>query len=477
MSPDELPHDAQRAVKAYADRLLELVRSCADHQRADPEVFLWNARRALETICHILHTVDERKPSRTDRGHSDRSLDQALQQLQQRLVLDEQQVTRLHAIRRHTNLGVHIRRPEREDYPTAVADLRHMLPAAIEWLLRDSAAASALGARPELTIALNEIRGGGRPAAETQLSAAQWQKRCIALEARLAELEQTEEVVEDHATPPYAVVPRVTGFDTDPGFEPVLPAPPPRRRPPLLAIGSAALAGAATRPDASSQPPAAPAASPEPSSAPAARPAAASLCPDGMIHFAASTLHLSQPLGGGRGDWPEPSAPTLAPVAVPGFCVDRAPRTKAQFRDWDGSAQTDPTSCAWDDPGFAESAPVVCVDRDSASHYCASLTPPAQLPALTWWEVMARAEGASDAEGGPVREWADDLFPPAVLLRRPEPCSDRHCAWGLFRERLKSSRRPAADGNVLWGWHDQETGNGWNNLAFRCAIEDGAGGA
>lgn len=143
-----LPPDAKRAVDAYERRILQLLDSCADHQQHDPEVFLWNARRALEAMCHLLLTVHKKKPSPAEKANKENSLDGMIKHLKNEDVLDPEHLSRFDFARAHTKLGVHIQSHEREDYAAAVADTAHVLPALLEWLYTDSIAAPYLSRRP-----------------------------------------------------------------------------------------------------------------------------------------------------------------------------------------------------------------------------------------------------------------------------------------------------------------------------------------
>ncbi len=141
---------------AYADRLVELLERCASHQSSDPATFLWNARRALEVICRMRILVVE--PTSLPRESADTlGVDALFKKLDLKPV-DAQIKNRLESVRSHTNLGVHIRRPEPEDFGMAVEDVGLQLPGLVDWLYQHS----ALGGirRPDESL-LEVIREGG----------------------------------------------------------------------------------------------------------------------------------------------------------------------------------------------------------------------------------------------------------------------------------------------------------------------------
>ena len=210
MSTHVLPDEAQRALNAYAERLRELVASCAANQRLEPEVFLWNSRRALETVCHILLTVHHGRPSRTEAGRQE-TLDGTINQLFHAKLLKEEDKNRLHNIRTQSNLGVHVRSPDREDYPAAVSDLSHGLSQVVYWLVRDSRAAPYLRDTGPLLAVAKEIRDGGREASTLAVAARDWQDKYVNLQDRYLVLQDRHmEMAAARLTavaPPMAVAP------------------------------------------------------------------------------------------------------------------------------------------------------------------------------------------------------------------------------------------------------------------------------
>ncbi|NOY27943.1 MAG: hypothetical protein GXP62_18925 [Oligoflexia bacterium] len=158
-----LPPDVQSALNAYTSRLTELVAACARTQRTDPEAFLWNARRALEAMCLTLLTAHHRKVARRQTDARGRhGLYSLIGELQQQGLLHPEDLIRFNAAREHSNLGVHIRQPEREDYCKACDDLAHLLPVLVDWLFKDSVAADYLVRDVDMTNALVDIKAGGQ---------------------------------------------------------------------------------------------------------------------------------------------------------------------------------------------------------------------------------------------------------------------------------------------------------------------------
>lgn len=458
------------AVHAYARRLAELLVSCAEHQQHDPEVFLWNARRAMEAICHLLLTVKFDQPSVRLTGR-DGNLDAMINELRKQGIVDEQQESRFGLLREHTNLGVHIRKPEKEDYPAAVSDVADLLPKAVTWLCEESLAGPFIPNISSLRAAIQEIRRGGRMQAPLTSAARILQEELHELRQRLATLEGDA----GRPTPGPRPTPRPTPAPIRAEVtEERAPAP---RRWPYALIGGGALvlglglglvvswlgvrafhAAEAETAQAAVDPPAPPAPAPPPPP-----------CPTGLALIAASTVRLGQPVPE-RKKWLPASSAVLPRTEVPAFCVDVAPRTQGAFRAWPGSAALARTPCDWDKGPAAEAQPVVCVDRDSAARYCRDQDPALRLPSIVEWEALIRSEKKGLGRGLD-KEWAEDLYPPAVFLRRPARCTAAECTWGMFREVIDEAKQLPADGNALYGWNNQKVGNRWNDLGFRCATE------
>lgn len=483
MPPRELTRDAQHAVDAYTVRLCEFLTSCAANQRRSPEVFLWNARRVLETLCHILVTVGQNAPSRSEANRQDRTLEQVITMLHQEDYLDDEQVTRLHSIRRYANLGVHVRRPERENYPAAVGDLSQILPAAVTWLVLESRAAPFIHERDELLSVAERIRaevhrGQPTPPEVTDEGRITDRGRVTPRPALVEPVEddQTEEAEPERPSRPVrARAERPTG----PVHAPAEPPRPTRWILPLtlataLGVGlGVALALGFTRADPASP---APTPDPEPVTAAVASPApevaaapAPASCPEGRTRIGSSTIKLGLPRGrGSRDAWAQTLTGPRRPVEVPAFCIDTRPVTRAAFEAWPESALAKKTRCDWSATSFAAEGPVACVSRDDANRYCQSLSPPAALPTLPQWEAVKRA--APEAlTAGVTGEWALDLFPPEVLGPKAARCSHPSCGGGVYRKALADSAAVSPDGDLLWSWEDQAPGNGWSNIGFRCA--------
>lgn len=190
MPHEPLPPDVHHAVQDYAARLIELLAACVEAQPVDPELFLWNARRCMETTCHILLSAHERQVSRGDKARRELSLDGMISHLVNREVINTQWATSFKAVREHTNLGVHVRCPEREEYSAALANVRTMLPLIIQWLTHDSVAGPHLSNLQvsELLAAIRDNRAVrlGHPGA---VPLQRWKDQCLRLQQALQKLE------------------------------------------------------------------------------------------------------------------------------------------------------------------------------------------------------------------------------------------------------------------------------------------------
>ncbi len=421
-----LKPEVQAGVANYVVRLGELMGLCADYVEVDPEIFLWNARRVLEVLCHILYSVHEDRISRTD-GESG-NMQARLAGLSKRDLIDDQYHTSLDSMRRHTNLGVHIRSPQREDYPLARKHVREQLPDVVEWLFRTSKAAHYI-TRPDALMGHIERIRGRQPMESTGT-------------VRFQEL--TEPTVQVAHT--------------------VAPARP--NRLPAVALGVLLGAGGLVAVRSLTMAPGPPIG--ERLVAPSQTPVAPALaqdvpptCPDGMVLVDRTRLRLGPPEGG-RKDWPQAARSILNEVEVEPFCVDAKARIADQLMDWTDAPRVRTRGCYWRDQAIA--APVVCLNRDEASSYCASRG--WRLPSILEWEALVRSP-ESGAKPDNVREWVRDDFPPSALGYDPDPAEASR--YGLFRQKLRGDVDPL--GAPLNSWNKQELGNRYENLGFRCATD------
>lgn len=504
--PTPLITDPREAIEQYAQRLRELLEHCDRALRERHyEAFLWNARRALEAICRLLITNKKMEVSR-----GEQPLQQLIQLLRAEKVLDEQQGNRFETVQKHSNLGVHIRNPERENYKAAVKDLQHLLPELVTWLVTESPIHDHLPYALDLQrvaqrlnpLASDSLTPGASldaPAKTATTDAPTTDDSQAFTDSRTTDGTGTTQVrtrARGSDTDPTAVTEATDPGDRHHGLlvtDPTVPkAPASRGRAGLLIAGTilAAVALAVglslqTTPPAAVAPPAAapvvapppvveappPVVEAPPEAPPVVEAPPAPTCPPGMTLIPASTITIGQPVGGRR-DWPSPKPATIAPIDVPEFCVHNAPITFAEWRAWPRHAEEALQSeCEWGvmnapkSPGSA----VHCVGRAAAVAYCSELTPGGHLPSIAEWEALARAEAKNLGESGVQFEWADDLFPPAVFNRRPEPCRERQCADGMIKKHLDPVSAVDPVGDVLWSWSRRKEGESHNELTFRCA--------
>jgi hypothetical protein len=459
--------------------------SCADHQQHDPEVFLWNARRALEAVCHLLITVHTKSPSSASGSSKEHSLDAMIQRLRKENVFGPQQGTRFDMARQHTNLGVHIQHHDKDDYSAAVEDTAHVLPGLLEWLYEESIAKSHLGSIEDLPVQL--IREGGRdgPSLKDAATGARNAELQMELTASALRRELDEKVSALRAREVHwwtwlrrvAVTSTLTfaaGLCLGGGGASWLHA--------GASSGNASHArGAAkasaaegeteslsvmTASTASVQPEAsaaleAPVAAPSPSELTAPNELS---CPPGMMVVPpVAGMHLGQPVGG-RNNWPEPSREPLEPTDVPAFCLDATPRYRTSV---------DPT--AYDNASVRKcerfqaekDKPLerTCLDRDEAERICQAAVEDGHLPTLIEWEAAVRA--TVNGLQPPEREWTGERFPPAVL-HRVDPNWDR--GDGMWVGQIPDKRKPkTADYALLLAWNQQPPDNRHPERGFRCA--------
>lgn len=456
---------SRQAMDAYVERLDELLLSCAENQRHDPEVFLWNARRALEAMCHVLLTAHAELNKGKKPEIDERSLDQMIKELVRAGVLDDQPETRFDAVRKHTNLGVHIRQPAREDYPAAVADVAHILPGLVDWLFGESVAAPFL-TRPA-TLATQAIRGGGyenlpprEAVRHAALETASALGRAAAAEAerdaarRAVAAAQTSMWRRVRLYLATAMVVGMFSFAAGLTAHPVLGT---ALRSSFVATAGGP--GAAAAPDEGAPGKDAPV-----DAALVAAPVstAPGTCPAGTLLVPAlDGLRLGQPVGG-RANWPKPSRKVLPRVSVPAFCLAPTPVRREDFGAW-ASSPAPSAQCGWDTPARDGSPWTTCLTRAEAEAYCAEALPGGQLPSLLEWESARRASPAGLQL--PEHEWTRERFPTAALALVDRTWSRGDAMWvGPLK------RQPdEAVGNVLLSWNQQDPEMRHPERTFRCA--------
>jgi hypothetical protein len=479
--PSEDTLTLPEAMAAYSHRLGELLDQCARHQIDDPEAFLWNARRALEVLCHLLLSAHRDRTSRSNEGGKEWTLMGIVETLHKEGVLPAQQRIRFNAAREHANLGVHIRKPEREDYRAARDDLAHLLPALVRWVYTESKASPFLRLDDHLQSTLADFDAEGRTATAPALvqatvfdeadsaggasaprrqrtvegsgAARRWAWGMSALllvlgasGAGLATFAWLAPTSQGGSAEGAAANPPGAGADGDG------PATPAEGAPTAPEIAAPADDGAA------------PPSSPAP---PASAPNPATSCPTGMVYVEAPTIQIGQPTG--RKDWPEAIPTRIERQEVAPFCIDAEPRSRAQLGEWEGgkewAAQAATVECNRTSNAVSETSPAGCVSRDVAQVYCRSVHAGGSLPSLIQWEAVKREANDAGVGGGIYREWVADLFPPAVLNRRRG--ADLDSQEGLFREPLKG--KSSAEGGLLLSWNRRQPYLLLNNLGFRCA--------
>ncbi|MCK6520334.1 formylglycine-generating enzyme family protein [Myxococcota bacterium] len=514
--PTRLITDPQQAIERYSDRLEELLALCERAlQTGDQEAFLWNARRALEALCRLLITVKENKVTR-DSKDLQRDLSGLIQHLKNLNIINDPVEKQLDLARSQTNLGVHIRQPEPEDYTAAIKDVRHLLPQLVIWAMESSPDHERLFKRQILQAKAERIESfsgdslnravslGGIPAPTATTDAPTTEDSQGFTESRTTDGTGTTQVrtrARGSDTEATAVTDATDSGDAPLGLlvtDPTVPKAPSRRWGVGLglvgAIAIAALIGVSLSPNSAPTPaevvpPPSPAAAavvaPPPEAAVEAvaeaeleprieptPPPPAPTCPAGMTLIPASTITIGQPVGG-RKNWPTPRPARIAPIEVPAFCVHNAPITFAEWDTWprrdDEALKSD---CQW---GVAKadkspSSPAHCVGRAAAVAYCADAVPGGHLPTIAEWEALARSPVPNLGQSGVQFEWAEDLFPPAVFNRRAEPCRESFCDDGMFKKTLDPKTSVSPVGDVLWSWSQRPKGQSHNELTFRCAV-------
>jgi hypothetical protein len=504
--------DPREAIERYTQRLEELLKHCNFALDANAlDAFLWNARRALEVICRLLLTASEKRVSRGTQG-----LDELLNDLKRAKLLDEKTAAHCATIQNYSNLGVHIRGPEREHYREAADLARIALPAVVRYVIDASIVHGQLNntldiLRASERVRVHRIEGAATPSPFGVPSPTATTDAPITEDSQGYTATQTTD-----GTGTTQVRTRAGGSDsdttaiteaTDSGdpqggllvTDPTVPkAAPARRRNALLIGGTVAVAAFVgvwlvlttydARPtvDATPAPEAAVAVVAPPPVAESEReaereiepriepppPPPAPTCPPGMTLIPASTITIGQPIGG-RKNWPQPKPATIAPIDVPAFCVQPAPVTFTEWRAWPRHDEaTLKSDCKWGvaNAPKAPGSPVHCVGRAAAVAYCAEQLPGGHLPSIAEWEALARSEAKNLGQSAAKFEWAGDQFPPAVFNRRAEPCREAFCDDGMIKQTLdpKSEVRPVGD--VLWSWSTRKKGESHNELTFRCAV-------
>jgi hypothetical protein len=483
--------DPQRAIELYTQRLEELLKHCNHALDANAlDAFLWNARRALEVICRLLLTASEKRVSRGTQG-----LEELLGDLKRAKLLDDVTALNCATIQNYTNLGVHIRGPERESYRQAADQTRIALPAVVRYVIDASIVHGQLNnifdiLRASERVSVHRLEGAATPSpygtpTPTATTDAPTTDGTGTTQVRtLGGGSDTDPTAVTEATDSGVLV--VT--------EPTVPkAAPSRRRDGLLIGGAVAVATFAgvwlflttydARPTADATPApkiaAAIIAPPpvtelEPEVAPRIEPPPPPKpsCPQGMTLIPASTITIGQPIGG-RKNWPTPKPAKIAPIEVPAFCVHNAPVTLAEWSAWPRKNEPELASrCQWGvaNAPRAPGSPAHCVGRAAAVTYCATSVPGGRLPTIAEWEALARSEAKNLGQSAAKFEWAGDLFPPAVFNRRGEPCRDATCKDGMIKQTLDAQSSVDPVGDVLWSWSTRKEGESHNELTFRCAV-------
>jgi hypothetical protein len=507
--------DPREAIRAYEGRIRDLLEWCAEHQQHNPEVFLWNARRALEAICHLLLTVHHDKPSRVDKSGSERSLDSMIKELEKAGLVDRVQAPRFEMARSHTNLGVHIQQPEKENYSAPVRSTAHVLPELLEWLYFQSAAKPHLGPYPHELVEL--IRAGGRsglPPKEAADAARRAQEKAEEaarraqeeaeaktvkiereLKAKERELDEKTEQLNARRTGQWKWIGRMllVGSGTlalglctggagasllpdlataelkdllaapapPPAPKPATPAPPPAAAPQVATPAVAAPAPATSGASAT-----APAAAPPGNLFPAVAPPPT--CPTGMLLIPETKgMLLGQPVGG-RKNWPPPARRAIPPHDVPAFCIDATPRPRANLsRSRYDAARVD--HCERNILPADRPAARTCLTRDEAERICKEDVSGGRLPSVLQWEAAFRAHLPGLTL--PEHEWSGERFPPEVFLRS---APDWDGGDGMWVGRIPKGREPERErGNVMLAWNQQPPENRSEERGFRCAKDLG----
>lgn len=490
--PTSLPPEAQASVRQYELRVIELLESCADHQRHDPEVFLWNARRALEAICHLLITVHKKQTSRAEQAGKESkeskesresSLDGMIKKLQGFGVLDREQFPRFEMARMLTNLGVHVQKPEREDYPAAVADVAHVLAGIVDWLYTGSPAASLLQRRKDLPAEL--IRRGGREGPslkeQAQTARADKERADLALAEAKRQVAALERQVQARskgqssfgATLGMGLTAGLLlglcagglgatlvagGRDTPAAASASVP--PPASAPPTNVVVST------TPTTPTPAPPAAPAPTLGPEGqtpAPLPTPRAGA-CPAGTLLVpTVHAMRLGQPEGA-RPGWPRPDEGRLDAGTVQAYCLDTNPRQRGASLPPEVDAEAVAACQRRLGPGELPAAQT-CLTRDEAEAWCRATLTDGHLPGIEEWEAAARGRlsGLQLATG----EWSGERFPPAVL-GRSDPRWSR--GDGMTVAQLPPGRTPFTfDGHLLLEWQQADPEDRDPKRGFRCA--------
>lgn len=487
--------DPQKAIELFTQRLEDLLKQCNHALDANAlDAFLWNARRALEVICRLLITASEKRVSR-----GTHSLEDLLNELKRGRLLDDKTTAHCATIQSYSNLGVHVRGPEREHYREAAEMTRIALPAVVRYLIQASIVHGQLNSTLDILRASEGLRVQRAEGAATA-SPFGAPNPTATTDSRTTDGTGTTQVrtlARGSDTDPTAVT-----EPTDSGVLLVTDATVPKAAPSWrlmgLFIGGAvaavtfsgvwfALTGIDLRrpatADAAPEAPAAvaiiappPVTEAEPDIEPRIEPPPPPpepTCPQGMTLIPASTITIGQPKGG-RNDWPKPNPEKIAPIEVPAFCVHSAPVTRAEWSVWprhDEASLQSACELGVLKPTTSAGSPVHCVGRAAAVEYCAELIPGGHLPTIAEWEALARSKAKNLGESGVEFEWAEDLYPPEVFNRRAERCRERYCEDGMIKKELDASAPVKPVGDVLWSWSKRKKGESHNALTFRCAVE------
>lgn len=467
-------------MQGYADRIVELLDSCADQQRHDPAGFLWNGRRALEAMCHLLLTAHAEKSGTQKPIPDGRSLDEMVQLLVKLGIIDAEQNNRFDYARRHANLGVHIRTPERETFPAAVLDMSHVLPELTDWLFDESIAAEFVARPPNL--ATEEIRDGGRerppPREAIRLADARVEAARQELELALAERDAAKKRADSARAGMWGRV-RVYAGSMAVTFVLGLGLGLLTHREVTTTLGGFLGAILHREVDASaslvvpaSNEAVAPVSVPSPSEvapasqltttttpAPTPTPPPAPSCPAKMLLIPAiDGMRLGQP---DRSGWPEAHPETLKPFAVPAFCIDPTPFRRSDYATSSVTAAAS-AKCAWTKAPKDGSPWTYCLNRQEAERACAAAVPSGQLPSLVQWESAVRAR--PDELTWPKQEWSSERFPTATLNRVDRTWSKGDAMWV---KQLRSPADPKA-ATLMLSWNYQQADSRHVERTFRC---------
>lgn len=465
--------DAER-LEHYLEILEYCVVQCAEARGNHNDLFLWNARRAAEAVGFALAVGTELAKEFEGKSQSGgvRNQVELFGKLQSIGRLSDTVVRQLGQVWAAGCLGAHTQTPERVVDDITLKACESSLHLVVRWLYRDSVLSRPLSA--DLDSALHDLKGEvKRPTPEMKL---RWEfdelrKRATALEAMVRSRDTTEDRPRLVQRPAFRTLTMgVVSFVAGVGIGVALTG------------GAASVEPVGVGPGILSEAPAS-ARSPEsapPSVADAAILSAASLAPAPLSPPTSAVrkrrCKSEQRLFTGtpprfiegprpRPDWPRKEA-IPQPVALPPFCLDRAPVTTASFSKHLAQAglargpHHRETHCNLGNESNA--LPINCSLWTEAQRYCE--VHGGRLPSILQWEAAMRAEP-------PVAlipytgEWAEDAFPPTVFGYTAEP--------GTPKQRLywEKALKGLPEGAPWLSWQRKRTEKGATNLSFRCASD------